>query len=298
MISKKKKYKQEWFYILIIVPSLLVYCVFFLFPIISSSFYSFFKLPYPGAPMDFVGFANFKELFTNTPVFWIALKNNVIYSFFVLVFQTLISFTLAYVISKNIRGKGFFKTYFFMPVVMSSVAISFTWDFMYDPNIGILNKLLETLGLGALAQNWLGNGDIALYSVAIVQIWQWVGFEMIIFLAAMNNIPKEMFEVSKIEGASRWQELRHVILPSIAPATTIAVVLTTIGCFKVFDMIYIMTDGGPSQSTEVLAKLTYDYAFKYQRMGFASAISVILLIVIAFIGFGQLIYLRKKEMNN
>ena len=298
MISKVKKYRQEWFYLLIIVPSLLVYSLFFLFPILGSTYYSFFKLPYPGAPMEFIGLDNFIELFTNTPVFLTALKNNLIYSLFVMIVQTFFAVTLAYIISKNIKGKGFFKTYFFMPVVMSSVAISFTWVFMYDPNLGILNKLLEAVGLGFMAQNWLGNPQIAIFSVAIVQIWQWVGFEMIIFLAAMNNIPKEMFEVSQIDGASRFQELRYVILPLVAPATTIAVVLTTIGCFKVFDMIYIMTDGGPSQSTEVLAKLTYDYAFQYQQMGFASAISVVLLIVIAFIGFSQLIFLRSKEIEN
>jgi raffinose/stachyose/melibiose transport system permease protein len=124
-----------------------------------------------------------------------------------------------------------------------------------------------------------------------------VGIEIVIFIAGLKNIPEEMYEASFIEGANELQRLRHITIPLLAPATTVAIVLTTLGCFRVFDLIYIMTGGGPAQATEVLAKITYDYAFRYNRMGFASSVSVILMIVVMMIGFTQLLYLRSKEIE-
>lgn len=162
-------------------------------------------------------------------------------------------------------------------------------------NTGVLNSLFDILGLGFLKQNWLGDENVAMFSIALVQIWQWVGFEMVIFMAGLNNIPQDYYEVAKVSGATYFQTLFRVVIPQMKPTILTAGVLTTVGCFKVFDLVYIMTSGGPVHATEVIAKLIYDYAFSYGKMGLASALSVILLAVIMFVGFGQMYLLRDKE---
>ena len=244
---------------------------------------------------QFVGIQNFVTLFTDTPEFFIALKNNIFFTVVVTVLQSLIAFILALVLDQKLRGRNFFRTYFFAPVVISSVAVSLIWAFMFDPNTGVLNSLFDILGLGFLKQNWLGDENVAMFSIALVQIWQWVGFEMVIFMAGLNNIPQDYYEVAKVSGATYFQTLFRVVIPQMKPTILTAGVLTTVGCFKVFDLVYIMTSGGPVHATEVIAKLIYDYAFSYGKMGLASALSVILLAVIMFVGFGQMYLLRDKE---
>lgn len=269
--------------------------VFFFLPIIQTLGYSITNRKMISDHTRIIGMKNFVTLFTDTPEFFIALKNNLFFTVVVTVIQSLISFILALALDCRLRGKNFFRTYFFAPVVISSVAISLIWAFMYDPNTGVLNSIFGKLGLGFLRQNWLGDAKVAMFSLALVQIWQWVGFEMVIFMAGLNNVPKEYYEVAEIEGASYFQTLFKVVIPEIRPTILTACVLTTVGCFKVFDLVYIMTSGGPVHATEVIAKLIYDYAFSYGKMGMASALSVILLIVIMIVGFGQMYLLRDKE---
>lgn len=296
MLHSKRAYRaREFQYKLFLLPALAIYIVFFLFPVLSTVWYSFTDMKFSTEGIGFIGLANYVELFTGTSRFLTALGNNVYFTLVVTVLQSAFAFILALALDAPLRGKGFFKTYFFAPVVITSVAVSLIWSFMYDPNTGVINTLLQRAGLGVLQQNWLGNKDIAMFSIAMVQIWQWVGFEMVIFIAGLNTIPKEMYEVAKIEGANYLQTLRHVILPGVSTSAIMAVVLTTIGCFKVFDTVYIMTGGGPVYSTEVLAKMVYDYGFKFSRMGFASAISVVLLGIIMVIGFAQIWLLRDKD---
>jgi ABC-type sugar transport system permease subunit len=139
---------------------------------------------------------------------------------------------------------------------------------------------------------------MAMVSISLVQIWQWVGFEMIIFMGGLNNIPRETYEVANVEGAGYFQTLFRCVIPQMKPTILTAIVLTTVGCFKVFDLVYVMTQGGPVNSTEVIAKMIYDYAFKYDKMGFASAMSVILLLIIMAVGYGQMYLLRDKDDEN
>ena len=280
------------------IPAVLLYFTLFLFPIFSSLFYSLYDFNLLKNKMIFIGLNNYIELFTNTRLFTIALANNLKFTAFVLVFQVLFSFSLALLLFSKIRGSNFFKALFFYPVVLSSVAITFVWIFLCDSNYGTINSILKAIGLGILQQDWLGDPRVSLYTVAFCYVWQHVGFHMVIFLAGLQNIPTEMYEVAKVEGARFFQQMRYVTIPMIMPAATISVVLSTVGSFKLFDLIYIMTGGGPYQTTEVLAKVIYTYAFEHQRVGFASAVSVVLLLVTSSIGFGQLIYFRKMENKN
>lgn len=291
----KKYRKREIQYGLFVLPAFIIFLIFFFFPVLQTLGYSVTDRKMIPDNTQFVGIQNFVTLFTDTPEFFIALKNNIFFTVVVTVLQSLIAFILALVLDQKLRGRNFFRTYFFAPVVISSVAVSLIWAFMFDPNTGVLNSLFDILGLGFLKQNWLGDENVAMFSIALVQIWQWVGFEMVIFMAGLNNIPQDYYEVAKVSGATYFQTLFRVVIPQMKPTILTAGVLTTVGCFKVFDLVYIMTSGGPVHATEVIAKLIYDYAFSYGKMGLASALSVILLAVIMFVGFGQMYLLRDKE---
>lgn len=291
----KKYRKREMQYLLFVLPAFLIFMIFFFIPVIQTFGYSVTNRKMIPENTQFVGLQNFVRLFTDTPEFYIALKNNLFFTVVVTVIQSLIAFVLALALDCKLKGKNLFRTYFFAPVVISSVAVSLIGAFMYDPNTGVLNSLFDSMGLGFLRQNWLGDDRVAMFSIALVQIWQWVGFEMVIFMAGLNNIPRDYYEVAEVAGATYFQTLFKVIIPSVRPTILTACVLTTVGCFKVFDLVYIMTSGGPVHATEVIAKLIYDYAFSYGKMGLASALSVILLIVIMIVGFGQMYLLRDKE---
>ena len=291
----KKYRKREIQYGLFVLPAFIIFLIFFFLPVLQTLGYSVTDRKMIPDNTQFVGIQNFVTLFTDTPEFFIALKNNIFFTVVVTALQSLIAFILALVLDQKLRGRNFFRTYFFAPVVISSVAVSLIWAFMFDPNTGVLNSLFDILGLGFLKQNWLGDENVAMFSIALVQIWQWVGFEMVIFMAGLNNIPQDYYEVAKVSGATYFQTLFRVVIPQMKPTILTAGVLTTVGCFKVFDLVYIMTSGGPVHATEVIAKLIYDYAFSYGKMGLASALSVILLAVIMFVGFGQMYLLRDKE---
>ncbi|RSK54725.1 carbohydrate ABC transporter permease, partial [Bacillus canaveralius] len=191
----------------------------------------------------------------------------------------------------------FLRALFFFPTILSSVSVAFIWAFVYDPNLGILNTVLERANLNFLSQNWLGNEDLAIYSIAVVQVWFHTGQMIILFVAGLQNIPADLFEVAKIEGASRWQRFRFVTWPMLAPAATIVIAYTTIQSFKAFDLIYAMTRGGPNYATEILATLIYSTAFKGFQFGYASAESVIFMMVVAIITYLQFRALRANRIN-
>lgn len=291
----KKYRKREAQYILFILPAVIIFMIFFFIPVIQTLGYSVTNRKMIPENTEIVGLKNFITLFADTPEFFIALKNNIFFTIVVTILQSLIAFLLALTLDSKLKGKNFFRTYFFAPVVISSVAVSLIWAFMYDPNTGVLNTIFDNLGLSFLKQNWLGDEKVAMFSLALVQIWQWVGFEMVIFMAGLNNIPRDYYEVAEVSGANYLQTLFYMVIPQIKPTILTACVLTTVGCFKGFDLVYIMTSGGPVRATEVIAKLIYDYAFSYGKMGLASALSVILLVVIMVVGFGQMYLLRDKE---
>jgi len=294
-MNPRRAFARELQLAVFAVPAVAIYLLFFLMPVLSSLYYSVFDFNLLKRQATFVGFSNFTELLTNTKVFSTALVNNIKFTAFVLVFQVLAAFVLALLLFGKMRVAGFFKALFFYPVVLSSVAVTFVWIFLCDSNFGTINGLLKLAGLGFLQQNWLGDPRISLYTVATCYIWQHVGFHMVIFYAGLQNIPLEMYEAARIEGAGFLRETRSITIPMLMPATTISVVLSTVGSFKIFDLVFIMTGGGPYQSPEVLAKTIYSFAFEYNRVGFASAVSVVLLVVTSLIGFAQLVSFRILE---
>ncbi|UAL48422.1 sugar ABC transporter permease [Sutcliffiella horikoshii] len=289
--------QSKWLY-LFFVPGLIFYSIFFILPTISAVFYSFTDWDGLTTNFNFVGFENYTNLVTNDSIFIKAMTNNLKFMLFVVVFQTLFSLVFAVLLVKNTKTNIFLRALYFFPTILSSVSVAFIWSYMYDPNLGIINNLFTSVGLEILANNWLGDQNIAIYSIAFVQVWFHTGQMLIIFVAGLQAIPEDLYEVAKIEGASRWQTFSKVTWPLIAPAATIVVAYTTIQSFKAFDLIYAMTRGGPNYATEILATHIYTTAFRSFKFGYASAESVIFMLVIALITFLQFRVLRANRVEN
>jgi raffinose/stachyose/melibiose transport system permease protein len=287
------KSRHLWLFLL---PGFIIYTVFFALPTLSALFLSTTDWNGLSSQFSFVGFQNFKEILTNDAIFTQSLTNNLKFTIGVLIFQTLLSLGFALLLYKNSAWNTFYRSLFFVPTIISSVSIAFTWNFMYDPNIGGVNLFLSKIGLEHWTQSWIGNGHIAIYSLAFVQFWAHTGQMLIIFVAGIQAIPSELYEAASIDGATRWQKFKRITWPLLAPATTMVVAYTTIQSFKAFDLIIAMTNGGPSNSTEILSTLLYHEAFINFRFGYASAISVVFMIVIALLTFLQFRVLRLTKM--
>jgi len=276
-----------------LIPALLIYLVFSIIPIVISLYYSFMEWNGFGA-MKFVGFQNFIEI-ARDPIFWKAVKNN-IYVVVASVFgQIPIALALALLLNRKIKGGKLFRTIGFMPVVISTVVISLTWNMLYNSEIGFINRFLESIGLGSLTQNWLGDPKWAMISVCITIIWQFVGLYFIIFLAALQNVPSEVLEAAEIDGASGWKRTLFITLPMIWDSILIAVILCISGSLRTFDLIYVMTNGGPAHSTEVMAIYMYEKTFSSMRYGYGSAVSLYIFVFSLLLIWVSRLLLQRKS---
>ena len=182
---------------------------------------------------------------------------------------------------KNTTANIIYRAIFFFPTIIAAVSVALVWILMYDPNVGAINITLESIGLGGLTQSWLGNGNIAIYSLATVQFWQHTGQVMIIFIAGLQAIPKDYYEVAALEGASRIQTFFRITLPLLAPSAAIVMAYTTVQTFRAFDLVIALTDGGPGNATEILSTWIYHSAFRGFDFGYASAGAMLFAVVLA-----------------
>ncbi|MCM3570570.1 carbohydrate ABC transporter permease [Neobacillus mesonae] len=279
------------------LPGFLIYSIFYAGPTVFALYLSFTDWNGVADAYNFVGLSNYKELLTDSPIFTQSLGNNLKFTLTVLIFQTILSLFFAILVAKNSKKNVFFRAIFFFPTIVASVSIAFIWTFMYDPNIGVINSLLNKVGLEQLGQSWLGNQKIAIYSLAFVQFWAHTGQVLIIFVAGLQAIPKELYEAISLEGATKWQTFRHITWPLLAPSATIVIAYTTIQSFKAFDLVIAMTGGGPSHSTEILSTFLYHEAFTNFRFGYSSAASVIFMIIIAVITVLQFKLLKSDDVK-
>ena len=280
-------------YLFLILP-LLIYGVFFILPNVSSLVYSLFSWNGISEERTFVGLANFKKMFADR-IFRTALINTVKYTVTLVLFQTLIGFLLALLVQKTNRVNSVFRTIYFLPAIIAASTVGLIWGFIYDPNIGALNELLRILGLNSWRHAWLSDEKIVIYAIAAVHIWVGIGQSVVLFVAGLQNIPQDVLESAALDGATSWKQLVHIIIPMLRPTTLIVLVLTTIGGFKSFDFVYVMTGGGATHSSEVLSTLLYKEAYAYSDFGYSAAISVALLVVVAAITLIQMFGLREKE---
>ncbi|MEK5444718.1 MULTISPECIES: ABC transporter permease subunit [unclassified Fredinandcohnia] len=255
-----------------ILPAFILYVVFAIYPILQSFYYS--VMEWNGFnEMTFIGLDNFKKLFSD-PLFWNSVKNNIYVVLASVLGQVPIALFIALLLNRKIRGAKLFRTIGFLPVVLSTVVISLTWSLIYNSRNGLINEVLRTVGLDSLAQNWLGDTKWTMIAVLVVVIWQFVGLYMIIFLAALQNVPGEVLEAAKMDGASEWATTWKITVPMIWDTILVAVILCISGSLKTFDLIYVMTNGGPAHSTDVMALYMFNETFSKLQYGYGSAVSV------------------------
>ncbi|CAN7417173.1 sugar ABC transporter permease [Paenibacillus sp. LjRoot153] len=278
-----------------LAPAILVYALFVFVPVLWSGYYSFFDWKGIGTA-KFIGLKNYVEII-HDPIFWTSLKNNLIFLVVAVLGQLPVALILAILLHKSNALQRFIRSAVFVPMVMSSVVIGMIWQYIYHPQIGILNLLLEKLGLESWKLQWLSDPKIAIFALAPPLIWSFVGLYLIIFISAFQNIPGEIHDATLIDGAEGARKLFSVTLPMMWSTVQIAIILCISGSLKSFDLVYVMTKGGPAHATELLATYMYNSTFSSYRYGFGSAISTtIVLISLIFIGISQWATSRKSKV--
>jgi len=267
---------------LFILPAMLIYLFFYIYPMFPGLYYSTTDWNGFAPRKNFIGLKNYVDIFKDAHILT-AIKNTFIYTVVVTFFSNLLGLILALMLEERSRTSRAFRTLFFMPAVLSPVVVSFVWKYMYSPNSGVVNSLLRLAGLNGLAQDWLGNAHLALPSVMLVPLWQWGGNVMVVFLAGLMNIPPEYYESARVDGVNYLQRFRFVTWPLLQPAIVFNLVISTIGSFKTFDFIFIMTNGGPGYLTEVLTLTVYNYTLYTAKFGYGTAVGALLtLFVVIF----------------
>ena len=279
-----------------IAPALILYVLFIIVPTVSSVYYSFTSWDGISPDVKFIGLANYKEIFTSAR-FGNALKNTIILTIFISVLENAFALALA-VLVDNIRwGKNFFRSAFYIPVLISGIVSGFIWKIMYNYNFGAINSILTQIGLGDFRQDWLGNTSLTLIMIGVVLVWKGAGYYMIIYLASLQSVSTDVIEAAEIDGASPWQRFRMITIPLISGAFTINFTLSLINGLKVFDQINVMTDGGPGFTSETLVYLLYKVGFTEGRQGFGPAVGIMLLFIIIILNTIQQKFLRSREVQ-
>ena len=279
-----------------IAPALILYVLFIIVPTVSSVYYSFTSWDGISPDVKFIGLANYKEIFTSAR-FGNALKNTIILTIFISVLENAFALALA-VLVDNIRwGKNFFRSAFYIPVLISGIVSGFIWKIMYNYNFGAINSILTQIGLGDFRQDWLGNTSLTLIMIGVVLVWKGAGYYMIIYLASLQSVSTDVIEAAEIDGASPWQRFRMITIPLISGAFTINFTLSLINGLKVFDQINVMTDGGPGFTSETLVYLLYKVGFTEGRQGFGTAVGIMLLFIIILLNTIQQKFLRSREVQ-
>jgi ABC-type sugar transport system permease subunit len=256
------------------------------YPLMNSAYCSLFKQSILTPIPQFTGLGNYLELF-HQPLFWTVVKNNLVYAVFSIVPATLTAFVLAELINECKYGKAFFQIALFYPMMIPMAAAAMLWVFLYNPQIGLINQVLGKLGL--FQPGWVNSSDYSLTAIIIMANWKNVGYYMMIYLAGLQNISREIYEAAHLDGTGWWRRLWGVIFPLVGPTTLFVLVIAVIQSFRVFDQVYLMTQGGPGDSSNVLVYFIYENAFKYWDIGTASALTVMLgvmLILMVMIIFG------------
>ena len=275
-----------WIFIL---PAILGTFIFIIIPVLCSFGLSFAKWDLLN-PIEFVGLQNYKLLFQDD-LFYKILLNTVVFALSTSILGVIIPLILASILNSKIRGSEFYKTAYFLPFITPMVVVGIVWAWIFDPNIGLLNQVLH------ININWLYDSKFALPALIIVSVWKLIGYNMIIFLSSLSSISNSMFEAAKIDGANAFQTFKNVTIPLLSPTIFFVIIITAISSFQVFDLIYLMTQGGPFDSTNVLVYAIYKNAFEYFNIGKASAIAYVLFAIILVLTLIQW-SLRKKIVYN
>lgn len=294
--STKKKKKFDTTAFAFIAPAFILFTLFIIVPTVSSVYYSFTSWDGISPNVKFIGLANYREIFTSDR-FGNAMKNTIILTVFISIFENAIALALALIVDNVRWGKNFFRSAFYIPVLISGIVSGFIWKIMYNYNFGTFNAVLSNLGLDGWKQDWLGNSALTLMMIGVVLIWKGAGYYMIIYLASLQSVSQDLIEAAQIDGASPWQRFRSITVPLISGAFTINFTLSLINGLKVFDQINVMTDGGPGFTSETLVYLLYKVGFNEGRQGFGTAVGIMLLFIIIVLNTIQQKFLRSREVQ-
>ncbi len=287
--TQRRQQAGFWF----VLPAFLVYLMFFGYPFFRTVYLSLTEWNGLGDP-KFVGFANYTRLFAD-PLMWSSLWNNLIWVFWGTVVPISIGLVLSVILWTGVKGSIVFRTIYFLPMVLSAFVIGVIWRWIYHPLYGLLNQGLKAIGLGGLATTgWLGETSTALYAVLAAAIWSYIGFCVVVLYSGLQKVDAELIDASRIDGANAWQRFRNVIIPQIRPVLTMVLVFTIIGGFNVFDVVWAMTEGGPANSSEVIATYTYEAAFRVREVGYGAALSMVMTVIALFAAWATL-KLRKAD---
>ena len=284
---KRAKRKQHSVAYLFVTPAALLFLVFIVYGIAYNLYNSLQGQTFYGTSV-YVGLHHFASM-VQDPIFWLALRNNGIWFVLCVGVQTLLGIILALFLDLGILGTRFVKTVVFAPVVLSPVVIGLVWSHVYDPYLGLI------AGLWHGSPDWLGAPELALLSVALVNIWQWTGFSMLLCLAALQDIPRDLREAAAIDGASYWASARYILLPLLTPATTTLLILGLIGSLQTFTLVFVMTRGGPGNASHVLGTYIYQKTFIEGNFGYGSALSVVLLLITLVLTVLQLAVFNRQQ---
>ena len=260
-----------------VLPAFIIYAIFVLMPIGYNVYVSFLQTDLM-SPSKFVGIKNYINLF-HDKTFTGALKNNILMVIGSLIAHLPLALLFGNILFQKIKGSHFFQTVFFLPSVICGVAVGLTWSFVYNSEFGVVNKFLEIIGLENLQHAWLADKNTALICIIVVVMWQFVGYHMVIQIAAMKNIPESYYEAAEIDGASKWVQFKTITFPLIKPILKVDAVLIITGSLKYYDLVAVMTGGGPNHSTELMSTYMFYQGFRTLKYGYSAAIGVILLLL-------------------
>lgn len=281
--TRKQQSLSQWIArnragLLFILPALLVYILFFVTPFISSIYYSFTDWNGVDPVKRFVGLDNFARLLQDR-LLWLSLRHNLTWIIVGTIAPIVIGLPLAVLLSSAKRGRLIFQTAYFLPYILSGVVVGMIWGWIYNPLFGLLNYMLRAIGLDGWTRAWLGDPAVALYAVIAAAVWGYVGFCIAIFVAGLQNIDHSLIEAATIDGANAVQRFFHVIIPQLRHVLNMVIVFTLIGGFNVFDIVQIMTRGGPANHTELIATYTYKRAFQENAIGYGATLSLVMTIL-------------------
>ena len=275
---------------LFLLPSLILLGVFVYGPAIENIGYSLFSWSSMRPTGNFVGLANYEELFAN-PIFWRALLNNTLYAVISVIFQVFLALVLAAILVSGIfsrRLQTIFRTSIFLPSILPITVVGLLWQLIYQPSIGLIDQVLFATGLEQFSHVWLGEEKTAMIAVILVSQWQYTGYMMVLFMVAIQAISEDLYEALRLEGANRIQQFFYVTVPGVRESTLIFTVITIFGAFKVFDIVWVMTAGGPSNASEVLGTHMYRAAFRNDVSGYAAAVATVIFVISITVGIFQI----------
>lgn len=291
--TRRRRRRFDPWLLLFAVPGLTLFALFELWPLIrafGNSLYSWDGF----TPKVWVGFGNYRQIW-HAPLFWSAAEHTAVYAVGTVIAKMVVGLALALLVNQGIRALGLYRSVLFFPVLMSFVAVGLLWTFVLDPQLGLANAALAKIGVPGVT--WLASPHTALASIMLVDVWKWSGYHLVLFLAGLQTIRPELKEAARVDGAGTWSGFWHVTLPGLRPIVVLNVIIALAGALNTFDLVYVMTKGGPFHSTDTIMTYMYDQAFNQNKYGYASAVACLLFVVVAVITLLQARLLRSDYDN-